>query len=164
MHMASLRSLHVHIPERRNRVPPAKHPFSMIVPNAIRVQRSRRSLARLLCGGSIPILVPYLYALMTEVRHTGLGVRYVGVGASYMWAAPEQLIGEPCSIASDIFALGVVIWELCTGEQPHGRQCRPLHPTEAPPPINELITRCRALNPAIRPSITEVYQVVAHQG
>ena len=85
-------------------------------------------------------------------------------GASYMWAAPEQLIGEPCTTASDIYALGVVIWELCTGEQPRGRQCRPLQPEEAPQPVRDLIPRCRSPIMSSRPSIAEVYRIVEHQG
>ena len=40
--------------------------------------------------------------------------------------APEMLLGERCSQKVDVFALGVIIWELCTGESPTRGRMRPL--------------------------------------
>ena len=81
-----------------------------------------------------------------------------------MWAAPEQLLGEICSTASDIYSLGVVIWELCTGEEPQRRHCRPIVPTEAPIAVCNLVDRCRLPDPAARPSIGEVYREISQNG
>ncbi|WP_197047079.1 serine/threonine-protein kinase [Paucibacter sp. KBW04] len=36
------------------------------------------------------------------------------------YAAPEQFSGGPLSLATDVFALGVVLFELLTGKRPHG--------------------------------------------
>ena len=66
-----------------------------------------------------------------EVRVADFGIaRREGNGAGVVegkWAymAPEQARGEPLAPRSDVFALGVVLYELITGRHPLGRQCTP---------------------------------------
>src|SRR5207247_2167012 len=80
--------------------------------------------------------------------------------------APEQLRGEPATPASDIYAYGILLHELFTGELPFG--ALPLDQrmlrvsTQTPPsfatvkpglalPLVKLVDGCLALDPAARP-------------
>jgi len=40
------------------------------------------------------------------------------------YAAPEQILGEPTSTATDVYALGVLLYLLLTGHNPHGETTR----------------------------------------
>ncbi len=82
------------------------------------------------------------------------------------WIAPEQLVGVRGDPRSDIFAIGVILYELATGELPFGepqtrggmrqrlwaapRPPRALRP-QLPPWLQELILRCLQPEAAARP-------------
>lgn len=86
----------------------------------------------------------------------------VSYGASLPWCAPEQILHEPCSSATDVYALGSVLWELCTGELPTRlRQFRPPKvPEEAPSEIAELFARCHSKDPQHRPTAAEAHAII----
>ena len=44
---------------------------------------------------------------------------------SFAYAAPEQIRGDAITTATDIYALGVILFELLTGERPHKPVSRP---------------------------------------
>jgi hypothetical protein len=81
--------------------------------------------------------------------------------ASPGYTAPEQLRGEPASEKNDLFAFGVVCFEMLTGERPFGLELDAARMTRAPPigrsvrdaprALEALIASCLELDPAARP-------------
>ena len=61
-------------------------------------------------------------------QHSHAAQEYVSkldeVAGTFAWAAPELLLGRRCSEKVDIFAFGVVLWEIATGERPARGQMR----------------------------------------
>jgi serine/threonine protein kinase len=57
------------------------------------------------------------------------------------YASPEQISGQPIGVASDVYSLGVLLYELLVGERPYRLKCNsrwedailaidPIHPFE----------------------------------
>jgi serine/threonine protein kinase len=64
---------------------------------------------------------------------------------------------SPCGAQADSYSLGVVIWELVTGETPVRGSMRPVRvPEECPAAVAALMQRCMAMAPADRPDADEV--------
>ncbi|MGE0461975.1 MAG: serine/threonine-protein kinase [Vicinamibacterales bacterium] len=81
------------------------------------------------------------------------------------YAAPEQIRGEPVTAAADIYALGVITYEMLTGVRPFDAEdritllnqvltVRPVKPTERgtdlPPAVDDVVMRALAKDPAER--------------
>ncbi|MEO8381463.1 MAG: serine/threonine-protein kinase [Acidobacteriota bacterium] len=82
------------------------------------------------------------------------------------YMAPEQLDGQPATIQSDLYALGLVMYELFTGKRAHNARTLPERvreissqittPSEVirdiDPAVDRVILRCLSHDPAQRPS------------
>lgn len=76
------------------------------------------------------------------------------VGTPY-YMSPEQVRGEPCDIRSDLYALGVVFFELLAGQRPFENESAPAvqiaHLTTPPPSL-------LASNPALPQACDDIVQ------
>jgi len=65
-----------------------------------------------------PLILDFGLARTFEQPTEHMSSRQHGVVGTFAYLAPEQLEGEPHSIASDIYSFGVVWFEMLTGELP----------------------------------------------
>lgn len=89
-------------------------------------------------------------------RREGLGSAFALKGSdpdavSYM--APEQIVNQPVTVQTDVFSLGIVMYEIATGRRPY---LAPSAPEIARKIVDEQPPSPKALNPAIDPAVLSV--------
>lgn len=78
-------------------------------------------------------------------------------GGTWPWAAPECILGQKCGPAADIYSLGVVLWEIVTGEVPVRGMMRDIKvEDECPAEVVKLISSCWEVDPADRPTALDI--------
>jgi eukaryotic-like serine/threonine-protein kinase len=72
-------------------------------------------------GGEVRLLDFGIAKLLAadERAHETVLTRLAGRALTPAYASPEQIQGEPLTIASDVYSLGVVLFELLTGTRPY---------------------------------------------
>ncbi|RKH14930.1 protein kinase [Corallococcus sp. CA053C] len=66
-----------------------------------------------------------------------------------LYLAPEMLAGGPATVRSDLYALGLILHELCTGQVPRPGAALPRAAlgADVDPDFSAIITRCLAVDP-----------------
>ncbi len=87
------------------------------------VHRDLKPSNILVDGEGNPKLLDFGIAKLLEAGRFGQTIAMTREGARAMtpeYASPEQVRGEPISIATDVYALGVLLYRLMTGQSPYG--------------------------------------------
>ena len=97
-----------------------------------------------------------------------------GEGGTPAYAAPERFQGGAGTAASDVYSLGLIIWELLHGALPYAdlpsaeamaqRATQPPVPTVGPPWLMDLVRRMLLPDPESRPPAAAVADELAVQG
>eukprot|EP00252_Welwitschia_mirabilis_P008679 TRINITY_DN2072_c0_g2_i1.p1 TRINITY_DN2072_c0_g2~~TRINITY_DN2072_c0_g2_i1.p1 ORF type:complete len:405 (-),score=55.13 TRINITY_DN2072_c0_g2_i1:617-1831(-) len=92
---------------------------------------------------------------------------------TYRWMAPEMIQHRAYNAKVDVYSFGIVLWELITGMLPFqnmtavqaafavvNKGVRPTIPSDCPPALSDIMTRCWDANPDVRPSFSEVVRML----
>ena len=93
---------------------------------------------------------------------------------TYRWMAPEVIRHSKYDELIDVYSFAIILWELLTSRLPYAdmpslaaaagvveRGLRPPVPPDAPPAVADLLQRCWAGDPTVRPPFTRIGEEVA---
>ena len=108
-------------------------------------------------------------AKQIDTEHTGTDLTAVGqVVGTFDYMPPEQLLGTACSAKSDVFTLGVVIYEMIAGYRPFAGGTgaagnlmailsdEPAALLDVPPELSRIVMQMLEREPEDRPTVDEL--------
>ena len=118
----------------------------------------------------------YISMLISDLGLSGPANKILGDGKMYgvlPYIAPEVMRGNPYTDKADIYSVGMLTWEIFTGQQPFS-QCahdkhlarricygeRPFIPVEIPDFYKEFMCKCWNSDPLQRPSAQELFSAI----
>ncbi len=117
------------------------------------VHRDLKPANILITAGGEPRLLDFGVAKLLARDHPNLATEELGAAPMTLaYASPEQVRGEPVTTASDVYSLGVVLFELVCGGPPYRTDPNAPHPVGAVlthPPLDPRATAARCGAPPV---------------
>ncbi|HET9033380.1 MAG TPA: serine/threonine-protein kinase [Dokdonella sp.] len=147
----------------------ARLPLFLIVCRAVQFAHARLIIHRdlkpgniLVCADGTPKLLDFGIAtvFVTDEQSESPSTHPIGVAATPEYAAPEQLAGKSCTTATDVYALGLILFELISGQRARPASDPPPRPSAVVPnagrrrgvqgDLDGIVQRALAIDPAHR--------------